>query len=298
MVTVEEAIVALGKLLDEGEALLNTYRSPLFGEQRQLWSKRAEAKLREWGFLEEAGRFRNAEGNRNLPGERYFYSLVQAQRTVLEALKEDLTKHPDFYTEKAKPALPQPRQTALPVPQAKANWVPSRWKIVRSLPEGGQGWTYLVKRTDGSDQQMFVLKRLKNKDRLARFNKEVEALRKLSNPGILRIIESSQPEEEPFYVAEYCEKGDLTKLDLSGRTLLSKLQLFREICDAMAVAHSANIIHRDLKPQNILIRGDDSVAIGDFGLSLDLNDLEERLTSSAEAVGPRHYIAPELEDGL
>jgi hypothetical protein len=39
------------------------------------------------------------------------------------------------------------------------------------------------------------------------------------------------------------------------------------------------------------------VAVGDFGLCLDLSDLEERLTSSVEAVGPRHYIAPELEDG-
>lgn len=182
-------------------------------------------------------------------------------------------------------------------PQTRASWVPRNWKIVQSLPEGGQGWTYLVKHTEGSDQQTCVLKRLKNKKRLARFNKEVDALRKLSHPGILRIIETSQPDEEPFYIAEYCEKGDLTKLDLSRRTLLSKLQLFREICDAMAAAHGTNIIHRDLKPQNILIRGDGSAALGDFGLCLDLGDLEERITSTAEAVGPRHYIAPELEDG-
>jgi len=50
--------------------------------------------------------------------------------------------------------------------------------------------TYVVERSDGSDQQMCVLKRLKNKERLARFNKEVEALKKLSHPGILRIIET------------------------------------------------------------------------------------------------------------
>jgi serine/threonine protein kinase len=45
-----------------------------------------------------------------------------------------------------------------------------------------------------------------------------EALKKLSHPGIVRIIETSV--EEPYYVAEYCEQGDLTKVNLSSRTLL------------------------------------------------------------------------------
>jgi len=142
---------------------------------------------------------------------------------------------------------------------------------------------------------MYVLKRLKNRKRLSRFQREVEALKKLSHPGILRIVETSQ--EEPVYIAEYCEKGDLAKADLSGKTLAVRLRLYREICDAMAAAHRAGIIHRDLKPQNILIRGDGSIAVGDFGLCLDLTDLQNRPTSSLEAVGPRYYIAPELEDG-
>jgi serine/threonine protein kinase len=89
----------------------------------------------------------------------------------------------------------------------------------------------------------------------------------------------------------------LTNQDLSSWTLLAKVNLYREICDAMAAAHDADIIHRDLKPQNILIRGDESVAIGDFGLCLDLNEVTNRHTTTMEAVGPRHYIAPELEDG-
>jgi|SRR5271156_3145744 len=63
MTTVAEAIATLDRLLDEGEALLQAYRSPLFGKRRELWSKRAEVKLREWGLTEEAGRFRNARGN-------------------------------------------------------------------------------------------------------------------------------------------------------------------------------------------------------------------------------------------
>lgn len=181
--------------------------------------------------------------------------------------------------------------------RTKQSWLPDRFRIVTSLPEGGQSWTYVVARANARDGQTYVLKRLKNKDRLARFNREVEALGKLSHRGILKILETSQPNEESFYVAEHCEKGDLTRIDLSQMSLLAKLHLFREICDAVAAAHGAGIIHRDLKPQNILVRADGTVVIGDFGLCLDLTDLQERLTAPLEAVGPRHYIAPELEDG-
>ena len=180
-------------------------------------------------------------------------------------------------------------------PATKNRWVPKGWKIVDPLPEGGQGWTYRARHAGGPDKGMYVLKRLKNPKRLARFQKEIEALKKLSHPGILRIIETFQ--EGSVYVAEYCEKGDLAKADLSGKTVPARLRLYREICDAMAAAHRAGIIHRDLKPQNILIRGDGSIVVGDFGLCIDLADLENRPTSSSEAVGPRHYIAPELEDG-
>lgn len=177
-------------------------------------------------------------------------------------------------------------------------WLPSGWRLEgRALGEGGQGWAYVAQRSEGSDSRRYVLKRLKNKERLPRFQKEIEALKRLSHPGILQIIEIGTSEDAPFYVAEYCEKGDLTKADLSGKSLLQKLLLYRDICAAMAAAHRANIIHRDLKPQNILVRGDGSVAIGDFGLCLDLSSLEDRLTLTSEAVGAHHYIAPELEDG-
>lgn len=171
------------------------------------------------------------------------------------------------------------------------------WKIQDSLDQGGQGWAYRVRRIDGVDKQLYVLKRLKNKDRLARFNQEINALKKLSHSGILKIVAVASNDEEPFYVAEYCEKGNLAKFDLSGFSLLDRLLLFREICEAVSAAHIAKIIHRDLKPPNILIRSDNSVAVGDFGLCLDLTDMQERATVSSEAVGARHYIAPELEDG-
>jgi serine/threonine protein kinase len=173
---------------------------------------------------------------------------------------------------------------------------PQGWSVEGSLGQGGQGWTYLVRRTDNSDVQLYVLKRLKNKDRVTRFNSEIDALRKLNHPGILKIIAAALPDEEPFYVAEYCARGNLNELDLTELDLLEKLRFFEQICRAVASAHNSKILHRDLKPPNILIRSDGSAVVGDFGLCIDLTDMQERATDTAEGVGARHYIAPELED--
>jgi serine/threonine protein kinase len=168
---------------------------------------------------------------------------------------------------------------------------------VEPLGEGGQGWTFKVHRKGDPNKELFVLKRLKNKDRLVRFEREIAALTKLQHPGILKIIETSQKGEAPCFVSEYCEGRDLGRADLSKKGLLTRLQLFREVCDAVAVAHSAGILHRDLKPQNIFIRKDGSIAVGDFGLCIDLNDMKERATHTLEGVGAERYIAPEVAKG-
>jgi serine/threonine protein kinase len=169
---------------------------------------------------------------------------------------------------------------------------------IRSLPESGQAWTYVVQRSNGSDPRQYVLKRLKNKERLGRFKNEIEALARLSHPGVLKLVEVGESGGESYFVAEYCDRGDLSNLDLFMRmSLLEKLKLFREICDAVAAAHQAKIVHRDIKHKNVLVKLDGSIAVADFGLCLDLDDMEERLTQTQEAVGSRGYIAPELEDG-
>jgi hypothetical protein len=164
-------------------------------------------------------------------------------------------------------------------------WLPTGWKIERALSEGGQGWTYLVKRAT-EDGPLLVLKRLKNRSRAERFLAEIKALKTLSHPGILSIVDAGEADGMPYYIAEYCENGDLSKWEPSNATLLEKVKLFRQIADAVSAAHSAGIIHRDLKPFNILKRANGEMAVGDFGLCIHLNDLDGRLTSFNEPVGP------------
>ena len=64
-----------------------------------------------------------------------------------------------------------------------------RWEIERPLGEGGQAWTFTVRDLRGSGDTLYVLKRLKNPGRVGRFRNEVEAIRNLSDPHVVRLID-------------------------------------------------------------------------------------------------------------
>ena len=60
---------------------------------------------------------------------------------------------------------------------------PQQWGWLRDLGEGGQGHTYVVKRSDGSDSADYVLKRLKNAKRKEYFEREIQACERLNHPS-------------------------------------------------------------------------------------------------------------------
>jgi len=178
-----------------------------------------------------------------------------------------------------------------------------RWERIGQLEQGGQGVIYLVKDLRDPQGGTAALKRLKNIQRLDRFSKEIRALKGLDAPDIVRILDENPEPPEPYLVMEYCSHGNLEKRALQQwkrkplESISRILCIFERICAAVGKAHKAGITHRDLKPANILFRDDsDSPVVADFGLCY-LDDDDSRLTICEEAVGPRWYMAPELESG-
>lgn len=174
----------------------------------------------------------------------------------------------------------------------------NRWKNIEPLGEGGQGYLFKVEDTaDGG--KVYVLKRLKNKKRIERFKDEIEAIKLLDHPNIIKLVDFDLENDKPFFVIQYCEGGELTFERLKNFTPVEKLTLFLEICKAIGHAHEKGIVHRDIKPQNILFLDDINPIpiITDFGICFNTEEGLERLTETIEQAGSRYYMPPELADG-
>ena len=178
-----------------------------------------------------------------------------------------------------------------------------RWRLGRSIAAGGQAEIFEAFDSAGEFTQDLVLKRVKNPRRHDRFRTEVEAIRRLDHPNIIKLIDNSalsedaERPERQFIVMPRAAQGDLQRRVALYRANVDRvLQVTKSLIEALRAAHSAGIIHRDLKPQNILFPGiGHDVWLADFGICLIRDNA--RATAVDEVVGPFLFIAPELESG-
>ena len=173
-----------------------------------------------------------------------------------------------------------------------------RWKVCKTLGEGGQAHTFIVKDQLGSPDDLYVLKRLKNNRRIDRFRREIAAVQSLNHENVIRLVAFEVDTDRPYLVTEYCAGGSLEQATPFWRDdPIQAFRVFDEICAGVEHAHAKGLIHRDLKPANIFLRmANGPAVVGDFGICY-LDEEGHRFTLTEEAMGPRLYMAPELEDG-
>ncbi len=176
----------------------------------------------------------------------------------------------------------------------------NNWINTNKQPlEGGQGRIYFVKDRTNTFKGIYALKELKNPKRKERFEREIDAIRKLSeHNNVINIVDRSlfykKKRIMPYYVMEKADYSLIEYLQNIKNDFNKICKVYEQTCNSLAFIHKNGIIHRDLKPGNILLINE-TVKISDFGLCLFID--AERLTHSKEAVGSRYYMAPELEDG-
>jgi eukaryotic-like serine/threonine-protein kinase len=173
------------------------------------------------------------------------------------------------------------------------------YHLLRVLGEGGMGVVYLAERKDLGN--MVAIKVLRDAwlspARRERFAREQKTLAQLNHASIAHLYDADTlPDSTPFIVMEYVEGVPLTEYcNLNSCSLERRLQLFREVCEAVQYAHSHAVIHRDLKPSNILVKPDGSVRLLDFGIAKQLEELEtpvEQTMTGLRLLTPA-YAAPE-----
>src|SRR6266550_3514968 len=182
------------------------------------------------------------------------------------------------------------------------------YEIIREIGRGGMGTVFLAVRADDQYRKQVAIK-LVNRGMdtdliLRRFVMERQILANLEHPNIARLLEGgSTPDGLPYFVMEYIEGQAITEYcDERQFTTAQRLELFRQVCQALHYAHQNLVVHRDIKPSNILVTVEGVPKLLDFGIAKLLNpgwasETGEPTASMVRLMTPE-YSSPEQFRGL
>jgi serine/threonine-protein kinase len=172
--------------------------------------------------------------------------------------------------------------------------------MLRLLGQGGMGRVFLAARADEQYQQLVAIKLMYSEfwqadAMLERFRAERQILASLNHPNIARLLDGGMTSDgAPYLVMEYIEGAPLDEYcRMNQLSVEAKLGLFLRICAAVEYAHKNLVVHRDIKPGNVLVAGDGTPKLVDFGIA-KLLDAGERVETRATApMMTPEYASPE-----
>ena len=171
-----------------------------------------------------------------------------------------------------------------------------RFQLLKKLGQGGMGTVYLAR--DPELERSIAIKLItagndQTEEQLVRFEREAQALAKLSHPGIVAVHEVGHHQHQPFLVMDFVEGQTFAEmLRQEDVPLRRTVEVGRDVALALDHAHAEGIIHRDIKSDNILVAPDSRALLTDFGLAHD-EAAEEQLTRTGVIIGTPHFLAPE-----
>ena len=178
-----------------------------------------------------------------------------------------------------------------------------RYRILRTLGEGGMGRVYLaehVRMGRMSAVKVMSLALAPTADAISRFNREAANASRINHPNVAAIYDFGETADGTLYLAmEYVDGETLASLVRRTGSLPLALvgELTRQIADALNAAHQFGIVHRDLKPDNILVTRDADdryqIKVVDFGIAKTTQAAGQTVTTVGMSIGTPEYMSPE-----
>lgn len=219
-----------------------------------------------------------------------------------------------------KPPQPQPSQPAVladtpgplpfgpgaanadaPAPVQKSGkvWNPGngRFRRVRQLGSGGFGTVWLAVDEQLDRTVAVKLAHAPDNETEARMLREARALAAVRHPNCVRVFDIVQDPDGLALVMEYIEGASLSETVLKNGLIDDKLaaRLWLNMADALAAAHERGVLHRDVKPSNVIVDGQGTAHLIDFGIARSKGD--STLTATGMMVGTPDFLAPETARG-
>jgi protein-serine/threonine kinase len=166
----------------------------------------------------------------------------------------------------------------------------------QTLGEGEFGKVKMGWKRDGGVQVAIKLIRREtlgsNPSRLPKIYREIQILRGLQHPNIVRLHEMVETERHIGIILEYASGGELFDYILQHRFLKDNAarRLFAQLVSGVGYLHKKGIVHRDLKLENLLLDRNRNIIITDFGFANTFNSNDELGEEIEYNLGNRDYV--------
>jgi serine/threonine protein kinase len=173
------------------------------------------------------------------------------------------------------------------------------FRLEELLGAGGMGIVFRATREDGGEVALKVLREELAGDETfrRRFDHEARSASLVRSPHLVPVLEAGEAGGRYYLASEF----------VSGRTLEERVRengplpledvtrIAAEVAAALDALHEAGIVHRDVKASNVLLQGDVTAMLTDFGLAK--GEAYTVLTKPGQVMGTLDYLAPELIRG-